>query len=388
MSKQPSTVEDLLSEFEFEVDGVNKEETNPGITIDMGDGEEEVKSKDKGEETSVEEESPEGEIKDSEKPNEEIEESKDEIKKEAEKASVGGDSGYKNLALKYIEKGTWSKDLAIEDEEGNEVLVSELKDLDEETFFLIDEAVKKQEEESKKDKYISIEGMEDRRKTLIEIVKEGGDLKEIFNSPEEMEDYINPFSKVDLDNEAVQERVYLNALMKHNKLDADTAQLVVEKAKKDLTLDTKVKTYVDQYTASFDKYVEGKKAEIIENKKAEEKAAKEFKKSLKEQYKNFKIKDTLASKLADSAVNKKDGEFEIDTVYAQKMENPEEAAELILFLTDKKAYLDFKMSNKSIEQHKNTRRLVKLIPKAKPVSNTKDDKPDIPSEFDFEVPAK
>ena len=202
----------------------------------------------------------------------------------------------------------------------------------------------------------------------MDIVAAGGDLTEIFNSKDDIEDYISPFANIDLDNEAVQERLYLNALMKHNKLDVDTAQLVVDKAKKDLTLDTKVKTYVDQYTERFDKYVADKKEEVITAKKEEVKAAKEFKKSLKVQYKEFKIKDSLANKLADSAVNKKDGEFEIDNVYAQRMENPEEAAELILFLTDKKAYLEFKLQSQNIQQQKKTRQVIKMIPREKPSS--------------------
>ena len=374
MSKnQLETMDDLLSEFEFTVD--EAQEPNPAdvITIDMGT-EEEIAAAAELEAAELE-------------AAEEIAAEEAELEVAAEKAKQGNNSGYKEIALKYIEKGTWGADLAVEDAEGNVVPVSELDVIDEETFFQIEEAVKAQNEEANKDKFISVEGVDERRKNIIDIVKAGGDLTEIFTNKDDVEDYINPFSKLDLDNENVQERLYLNALVKHNKLDAETAQTVVDKAKEDLTLDTKVKAYIEQYTTSFDKYVEGKKTEVIETKKEEAKAQREFKKALKAQYKEFNIKDTLASKLADSAVTKKDGEFEIDSIYAKAMESPEEAAELVLFLTDKKAYLDFKMKDKSLEQHKKTRQVIKLIPREK-VPTKKEGDEDLAenSEFDFVVP--
>ena len=388
MSKQPTTMDDLLEEFEFEVETGPTPGPSDGISIDMGTEEEIAAEAAEAERLVAEASANEG------KTEEEIAAEAErlaaeaaELEAAAKQAQQGNNSGYKEIALKYIENGTWSQDLAIEDAEGNPVPISELKEIDQDTFFQIDEAVKAQNAEENKSKFISIEGVEDRRKNIIEIVKEGGDLTQIFNSPQEMEDYINPFSKFDLEDENVQARVYLNALIKHNKLDVDTAQTVVDKAKKDLTLDSKVKTYVEKYTESFDKYVETKKAEILQTKKDEQKAQGEFKKALKEQYKAYNLKDALANKLAASAVNKKDGEFEIDTVYAEKMENPEEAAELILFLTDKQAYLDLKMKDNNIKQQKKFRQIVKIIPReqAKKTDNKTDDFNEVDNEFEFTV---
>jgi hypothetical protein len=399
MSNKPTTMDDLMDEFEFTVD-VETPEPNPTIEIDMGTEEDKAKAKaeeeTKADEAKVAEESKEtkeDKKEEEEKPpkksevNEEEEAAKQaELDEAAEQAKKGNNSGYKTIALKYIENGEWSEDLSIEGEDGQPVYVKDLEDIDEDTFFQLDKAVKDLKAEENKEKYISLDGVDERRKNIIEIVKAGGDLTQIFNSKEAVEEYINPFSKLDLENEQVQERVYLNALMKHNKLDAETAQTVVEKAKKDLTLDSKVKSYVDQYTESFDKYVAQQKEAILNQKKEEAKAQKEFKKSLTEQYKKFEIDDALARKLASSAVNKKDGEFEIDTVYANKMENPEEAAELILFLTDKQAYLDFKMKDVKLEESKKTRRLVKILPREKSTtkkvdSNIKQED----NEFEFKV---
>jgi len=389
MSKQPTTMDDLLDEFEFQVEGVEPAKPNPTIEIDMGTEEDKAKAAEEAAKKAEEEAAKKAAEEDDES---EEDKAKAEAEKQAEldeaakQASQGNNSGYKSIALKYIENGTWSDDLSIEDEEGNPIYVKDLEDIDEETFFQIDEAVKKLSEEENKSKFVSLDGVDERRKNLIEIVKAGGDLSKIFNSAEEVQDYINPFSTLDLENEEIQERVYLNALMKHNKLDLETAQTVVNKAKKDLTLDTKVKAYVDQYTESFDKYVAQQKEKVLEERKQEIQAQKEFKKALTEQYKAFDIKETLARKLAASAVTKVDGEFEIDTVYAKKMENPEEAAELILFLTDKQAYLDLKMKDTKLEQNKKTRRLVKILPREKSPNKQVDiNKQEEDNEFEFKV---
>jgi hypothetical protein len=401
MSKQPTTMDDLMDEFEFTVD-VDTQKPNPSIKIDMGT--EEDKAKAAAEEAAKQAEDDAADAKAAEaakagegKTQEELDadaakQAEDdavkqaELDKAAEQASQGNNSGYKSIALKYIETGVWSEDLSVEDAEGNPVYVKDLEDIDEDTFFQIDKAVKELTAEENKSKFVSLDGVDERRKNIIEIVKAGGDLATIFQSKEAVEDYINPFSTLDLESEKVQERVYLNALIKHNKLDADTAQTVVEKAKKDLTLDSKVKNYVDQYTESFDKYVEQQKDNILKQKQEELKAQKEFKKALTEQYKAYEIKDTLARKLAASAVTKKDGEFEIDTVYAEKMENPEEAAELILFLTDKQAYLDLKMKDTKLEENKKTRRLVKILPREKSTTKQVDaNKQQEDNEFEFKV---
>jgi len=286
-------------------------------------------------------------------------------------------SVFRDIALKYIEKGKWSEDLAIEDAEGNVVAVKDLESIDEDTFFQIEEAVKAAKEEGDKDKIISIEGLDERKKNLIDIIKEGGELSDIFKTQEELSQYLSPFHGLDLDDEATQERIYYNALIKYNKLDDDTAQTVVEKAKKDLTLDDKVKIFVDKYNKNFEGYVEKKKSELIASKAEEVKKNVEFKKALTAEYKKFEIKEALSKKLASLATLQKDGDFEIDSIYSQKMEDPAEAAELMLFLTDKESYLKHKLSAGINKEHLKVRQTIKIVPKdttsnkgTAPVDNT------------------
>ena len=382
-------MDEFLDEFEIQVDEptVDEGDIKNKSTEEETPNEKKLESEGSNNDSSAEKKDDVEKVKEGKtKEGEEVK--KEELQEAAKKASEGNNSGYKKIALKYLQNGTWIPDLAIEGADGEQILVSELEEIDEDTFFQIDEAVKNLKAEENKSKFISIEGIEDRRKNIIEIVKEGGDLTKIFSSPEQLNQYINPFSNMDLDDENVQARVYKDALIKYNKLDDETAQTVVEKAKKDLVLDEKVRSFVEQYTKSFDKFVETKKEELIKASQEEKKAQAEFKKNLREKYKALEIDEKLASKLAASAVNKVGDEFEIDSIYADKMENVDEAAELILFLTDKEAYLEMKMKDNNLKQQKKFRHIVNIIHKQQSKKSDKKDETQEDNINEFEIQVK
>jgi len=399
-TNEETKFEDLMDEFSFIVPGIGDghEEEEEGKTAEELAAEAEAKRKaeeaaageEEEEETAEEEEETEG---GNPKPKEgEEEEEEEAAEEEEEEEAPTGKSGnfYKNLALKYIKDGTWSKDLALEDAEGNQIPIEELKELNEETFFAIQEQIKADEEEERKKNYLQISTLDDRRKTLVTIISEGGDLKEIFKSEKQVQQYLNPFDGLDLDDEAVQERVYLNSLMQFNKLDQEVAIEVVKKAKKEGALGDKVKTFTEDYTAKFDKFVEGKKEEILKQKQERKNELKEFKKALSEQYKGYELKDSLVRKLTDMATKETDEGFEIDSVYEKKMQDPIEAAELILFLNDKEAYLASKTKSAKKGEQMKTRKLVKMIPtkqatKAKEGGEQEDN---VDDEFSFQVDLK
>ena len=401
---QPKDINALVDEFQFTIEDDNIPTLKPGddIQINMGtDAEVEaariaeearVAKVSEAERLKIEEEANKGktpeELKEIAEAAAEVERLR--IAEEADKnkpTPVGKtDSYYKKMALKYIEKGKWDTELAVEGDDGNPVLVSDLETIDEDIFFQIEAAIEEEAVTKRATNFISVEGMEDRRKRIMGLVSEGGDLTEIFRSPEEVDEFINPYGDVDLDNEFVQEKIYLQALIQHNSLDKENAQLIVDKAKKELTLDTKVKTYIENYTAKFDRFVEGKTQQAKEAKKTKLTTEKEFKKSLQAEYKTLKIEDKLARRLASSANNVIDGEFEIDNIYAKKMEDSKEAAELILFLTDKNAYLEMMTSNVKLKEQKKTRGLIKLIPSGKTKQKDKTEiKDEEDNDFKFTV---
>jgi hypothetical protein len=305
----------------------------------------------------------------------------------ATKAPTGkSNSFYAGLAKKYLEKGRWSKDLAIEDADGNQIPIEEVEDLNEETFFQIEEAVQAEQTEKLEKEYIPVANLDERKKKVIEIVRMGGDLAEIFKTPEQLNNYTNAFAGLDLDNEKVQETVYRNALIQYQGLDAESAQVLVDKAKADFTLDQKAKDFVDRYNKKFDEFVESKTAEIKQRQEDEKKQLAEFKKELSNQYKQYGLSDTLVKSLTSAAVTKKDDGFEIDSVYEEKMQDPKEAAELVLFLKDKKAYLEMMMKDTKVGEQIKTRKVVKMIPSKKTSnSNQGPEGTEGEDEFSFEV---
>jgi len=401
---QPKDINALVDEFQFTIEDDNIPTLKPGddIQINMGtDAEVEaariaeearVAKVSEAERLKIEEEANKGktpeELKEIAEAAAEVERLRIAEEADKNKPTPVGKTGsyYKKMALKYIEKGKWDTELAVEGDDGNPVLVSDLETIDEDIFFQIEAAIEEEAVTKRATNFISVEGMEDRRKRIMGLVSEGGDLTEIFRSPEEVDEFINPYGDVDLDNEFVQEKIYLQALIQHNSLDKENAQLIVDKAKKELTLDTKVKTYIENYTAKFDRFVEGKTQQAKEAKKTKLTTEKEFKKSLQAEYKTLKIEDKLARRLASSANNVIDGEFEIDNIYAKKMEDSKEAGELILFLTDKNAYLEMMTSNVKLKEQKKTRGLIKLIPSGKTKQKDKTEiKDEEDNDFKFTV---
>lgn len=377
-----TTIDDLMAEFDFQVEGAPvdpnldppkpKEDDVPPTPPTEGKTEEEIAA-----EAAAKAKEDEGKEDVPPTP------TADDVP-----SAPAGKSGsfYKELALKYMENGTWDKGLAIEDGEGNQVALEDVEDLNEETFFAIQKTIEADREEERKTRFLPIDKLDERRKNLVTIVAEGGDLSEIFKSETQVEQYLNPFSNLDLEDPNVQERVYLNSLMKYNNLEQDVAQEVVNKAKKDLTLDSKVKTFVDNYTKKLDEYVESKKQEVIEDKKKRQQELKEFGKSLNEQYKNYELSDTLRRKLTNSAVKETENGFEIDAIYEQKMQDPAEAAELILFLNDKEAYLQNKTKGIKTQESKKVMKLIKMIPdKSKKAKEEKGPEAQVDDEFDFQV---
>ena len=379
-----TTVDELFNEFDFAV---------PGIAVEgsTGDGVPNPIETELTEEQTVAEEAAiakeEAETAEAARLAAEGGEPAKPKKEEAAAPKGESTSFYKKLALKYIENGKWDSALAIEDEEGNQIPIEDIEDLNEETFFEIEKALSEAEEEDRKTKFVSIADMDERKKNLISIIKEGGELSDIFKSEAQVQEYLNPFGNLDLDNESVQERVLYNALINHNKLDPESAQVVVNKAKKDFTLDTKVKTYIDGYTKSFDKFVEDKKKSLIEEKETKRKELADFKKSLTEEYKAYGLNDSLVRRLTNSVVKEAEDGYEIDVIYDQKMKDPKEAAELVLFLNDKEAYLESKLKNSKIQEQKKTRRLFKMVPKEKGTGSKENDTTNVDNEFDFKVPA-
>ena len=257
--------------------------------------------------------------------------------------------------------------------------LSELEDLDEETFLQIQENQNKFSEDDIKENYISLKELDERKQKLVDIIAKGGDLKQIFGSDQALERYTNPYKGLDLDNEKVQEQIYFNYLTKEKGYSQKAALFELEDKKKELVLDTEVKAVVEGYDTKMKEYVDAKTKELEEQQKQTALEEKEYRKNLSNVFKekNFKNESTVR-KYIDLATKKtQDGSYAIDELYEDTMKDPQKASELIEFLADREAFLKRYMAEAKTSATRDTLRKISIIKdKDKKATKTAEDKED------------
>lgn len=359
-----------LQDFIVSVDTEGFEPKKSEVELDLGaqkgDDEQEDVSLQKPKEESTEE------------PKKEEADKTEEPKKETPPQENQNDSYYGKLAAKFLEKGKWG-DALITQADGTEIKLSELDTIDEETFFAIEESQSKFNEEDIKSNYIKKGDFDDNKLKLIEILKEGGDIKDIFATPEEAK---RPFEGVDLEDVNVQKNVFFNYLTKVQNLNPEDAKVVLSNHDKRGELEPKVKEIIGGYQSEYDNNLSTKLEEIKAQNIERESKDKEFNKTLEEIYKNYNLDSKMAKKFSSLGTKRtNEGDFELDAIYAEKMEKPDEAAELIFFLNDKEGYLKSKMADTKINTEKEHLRRINVLPNKqrkddKAVNNSSDGKSD------------
>lgn len=274
-------------------------------------------------------------------------------------------SYYKDLARKFIEKGKWQE--ATVDTEDGEVALSELEDIDEETFFAIQEQQDELAREDLNEKFISKEGLNDTALKIIELQKNGGDITEAMQVYKE---YVHPLEGLDLDNERVQEYLVRMDLQKRGN-DEDIIQTTIEKYKKNLTLDKKANEVIDFTNKAWDKYMEDQNLAAAETKNKKEEQHKEYIKTLKDSYKDLDLDNKLKNKFLQVASTRdENGEPEAVRIFREKLQDPKTANELLYFLLEPETYKKSIGAKENIKNNVETFRKINLV-KSKDKKQTK-----------------
>lgn len=282
--------------------------------------------------------------------------------KEIETNITLSDSGstYFEIVKDKLDSGEW-EDLVIEDEEGNEVKLSELKDIDKDTFKALEKEIQTQKDNEFKEKYISVDGLDEVKKRLISIVKEG-DLelaKALFQNPAALEE---PFKGYNPDNDDHNEDVlfwYYEKGLGHSQKEAAA---LVKAAKEDLTLDLKAQKIVDYQRGQFYENLKNREQQILDEKAKEQENLKEYRKNLASELKQEGLSENLTRKFVDVATKTdKTGNYEIDTIYDEWMSDPKKAKELIYFMLDKDNYLKKVTSTVKKDVQLDTLKRIKIV---------------------------
>lgn len=280
------------------------------------------------------------------------------------------DAVYFDIIKDRLDSGEW-EDVLIETEDGTEKLLSELDNVDKDTFKNLERAIKEQKAEEFKSKYVEVDGLDEVKKRLINIVK-SGDLelaKALFENPESLKE---PFQGYDEDNDAHNTDVlswYYQKVMGHS---GSEARALVEASKKDLTLDVKAQKIVDYQRQQFYKGLENKEQELIEDQKEEQERIKEYRKGLAQEFKVEGVSESLTRKFVDVATRKdQNGSFEIDNIYEEWMNDPKKARELIQFMLDKDTYIKKVTSETKKNVQLENLKKIKIVQDTTKVSRTK-----------------
>ena len=276
------------------------------------------------------------------------------------------------------------EDAEIVNEDGTKTLLSEMKGMDEDQYLEILENQKNFKDEELKEKYTSIEGLDEHKKRLINIIKEGGDLKELFQDPNSIQ---RPFEGVDLEDENTCANIVFRQHLA-NGLDEKEATELTRLAQKEFSLDEKAKKIVDYHQNSFDRSLEDKEKQVQNNRVKEQSDLKVYRSALSKSYKEQGLQEALSKKLIDLATREdKEGSLEVDNLYEAAMQDPETARELIHFLGDKASYLKLKATDSKRKDNIETMKTISFIPKdknKKAVSNSNEGN----TPFDFDLPTR
>lgn len=287
-------------------------------------------------------------------------------------------------AQTLIEAGEW-EDAEIELEDGTTVKLSEYEDLDEAQYKELLAEQKKLKEEDFGKKYLKADNADEDKKRIASIVLNGGDLKEIFKDPAEL---VKPFSEElgwDLDNEQHQAAIVYQQYLAQGLSESEAADLV-EKAKKDITLDDKAKQIAAFHQKNHTEKLKKIEADLIQEQKEEEERLKTYKKDLSKEYKDLGLDDSLIKRLVNSATTKTNqGDFLVDSLYEERMKDPKKAKDLILFLEDEEKFLKMKMYKTEKDTTVNALRKIQLIPKGRERGGNPQEE-DSKETFRFDIP--
>jgi hypothetical protein len=239
-----------------------------------------------------------------------------------------------------------------------EVSIDDIE-FDEETFKSIFQSKIDEIQEAANKNKISIDDVSEFTKNLIEVENNGGSLKDLLDIKQKFAD---PLEGLDLENVEDQKTVIFLRNQAAGQSDADINRLI-----KSYESEGILSEMAEEADASLRTAIDAKvKAEVLkseQDKKEREELFKKYKTDIKTTLGNvFELNDKAKSKLVDFATKaNKEGKYEMDIVYNEMRLNPEKAAELMLFMTDKDEFIKQVTKKAVVEKQLEGARKLKII---------------------------
>ena len=348
-------LDDFLS---YESLGLSNEDVDPnGINIPVDEDNESIKS------NKVRKKAEKIEVKPEKEPVvkfEELSEIKD-LGIEPEKNVINEGSDYKSIAKALMDSGVWESADTFETPDG-EVSFEDLN-IDRDTFLQLLKYNQNKAVSDVANNSVSVEGMSEFTKSLINIEKNGGNVAQALQAYQSIKE---PLNSIDIESQQGQIDVVMLRLQQNGIVGEDAKDLIESYINKGV-LESKAYEFKKQLDDAFDNYIKQQEQKAIDEEKAYRESLKNYKINLKSSLKTFKefnLSDSYIKKLVDVATTElADGKFEFDTMLDVMRSNPEDAAELLLFVSDKEAYLQAKTKELLNKQNVDTLKKISLIPK-------------------------
>lgn len=250
-----------------------------------------------------------------------------------------------------------------DDEEDEGVLLSEFSDITDEQLEDIKALQKEKKDKELQDKYISKDGLNDNHLKIVEFLKNGGDLKEVFEQPEQA--FQTPYENLDLTDVKIQQAVALRDYINNKGLSREDAMDLVSKKQANFELDSLVTSIVEKDITEHNERISNMAQTQEQKRKEREETIKSTRKALTSTFKENKIKDNVTKKVVDSVTNfSQKGNSLIEETFKELLKNPEKHYLTLLHVADPEAFNEL---HKIQESKKVTNSVLRLRDKA--VSN-------------------
>lgn len=256
-----------------------------------------------------------------------------------------------------IGNGHW-EDFKIIKDDGTEELLSEITDLDEETYRFILEQQQQFKEEKLKEEYIKLEGISETKRKVIEIAMTGGRgvAEAILQDPNLMNE---PYEGMDPNEVKDRFNIFVDDLVGKGVPTEDAVELA-QKREKDGTLYSSVTDIVATARESHKQHLEKVKQELLDEKAKEEQFIKNYEKELRASFTERKLDPKTINNLVKLATELEGDTIKIDSLYDSMIRDPKKAPLLIEFLNDPEAYNKRIKTGLQNEVNVQTMRAVKL----------------------------
>ena len=270
---------------------------------------------------------------------------------------------YKSIVQELVDGGIWEPIGAFDTEEG-EVPFEDMN-IDKDTFV----ALMKHNQEELKEKLtsnsVSIDGVSEFTKKLISIEKHGGNVQKALQAYQTIK---QPLESIDI-NDTKGQRAICYLRLQQNGITGEEANDLIDSYEIKGILEDKAIAFKSQLDEAFNNWVTQQEQAAIDEDRKYRESLKTYKASLNEVFKSskeFNISETHRKKLLDIATKEReDGLFELDDLIDNHRRNPVDAAELLLFVTDKEAFIKAKAQKLLDEQNKKVFKTINIIPKSK-----------------------